>query len=70
MKLLDVNHPFFLPYWRRIAVVAFCVAWALFEWITLSPFWGILASALAIYTYWALILTFDPEHAAGREREP
>ena len=64
MKLLDVNHPFFIPPWRRYAIVAFCTGWALFEWVTYSPFWAILTTGLAVYTFHALILTFDAKKAA------
>jgi Flp pilus assembly protein TadB len=61
MKFLDAEHPFFRPRWRRIAVVAVCALWAVVEWLTLSPLWAILATALAGYTFYALILTFDPD---------
>jgi hypothetical protein len=69
MKVLDVDHPFFLPRWRRIAIVALCTAWAVFEWTLQSHFWAVLTTALAVYTAWALLLTFDPERASGRDRE-
>ena len=39
----DSNHPWFRPLWRRVAVVAFCVAWAIFEFATGTPFWGVMA---------------------------
>jgi hypothetical protein len=68
MKYLDVDHPFFLPRWRRIAVVVFCVAWAGFEWVTQSHFWAILATAMAAYAAWALLFAFDPARASRGPR--
>ncbi len=69
MKAFDVNHPFFVPLWRRILVVLLCCGWTAFEAVGGSPFWIILAGAFAVYTAWALLLTFDPERAA-RGGEP
>jgi hypothetical protein len=71
MRLLDVNHPFFLPRWRRLAVFLFCLAWAAFEWVAGSPIWGAIATGLAAYSFYALILVFDPERVRrGEERDP
>ncbi len=67
MKLLDPSHPFFAPRWRRIAVVTVCVLWAGMEWLTHSPVWAMLASGLAVYTGYTLLLTFDPARAAPSE---
>lgn len=63
MKLIDAEHPFFRPLWRRIAVVAVCALWAAMEWATASPFWAVLASALGLCAFYALILTYDPARA-------
>lgn len=70
MRLLDVNHPFFLPRWRRLAVFGFCLAWAVFEWVAGSPLWGAIATGLAAYAFYALILVFDPARVPqGREHD-
>ncbi|TDQ30559.1 hypothetical protein DEV91_108180 [Phyllobacterium brassicacearum] len=64
----DSNHPFFRPLWRRVAVVAFCVAWAIFEFATGTPFWGVLALGFAGYGVWQFFIIFDAsEPAAGTE---
>ena len=55
----DSNHPFFRPLWRRIAVVAFCFAWAIFEFVTGTPFWGILALGFAGYGIWQFFIIYD-----------
>jgi hypothetical protein len=55
-------HPFYRPLWRRWLIVAVTTAWALFEWaVAQSPFWGLLATALAGYAAWVLIYTFPSE---------
>ena len=64
--MFDMQHPFFLPVWRRYAVTAFCLLWALVEIVTGSPFWAILFGALGIYCVKALLLDFD--EAAARAR--
>ncbi|TIT56050.1 MAG: DUF3329 domain-containing protein, partial [Mesorhizobium sp.] len=35
----DYEHPFFRPLWRRIAVVAVCLAWSVIEFASGTPFW-------------------------------
>jgi hypothetical protein len=42
MKLLEADHPFFKPLWRRVAVVAVCFGWAGFEYWTDNPGWAAL----------------------------
>lgn len=66
MKLIDAEHPFFRPAWRRVAVVAFCLGWALFELVTGSPGWAILFGAVGVYAAWALLVAYRPEEG-GRE---
>lgn len=65
-KFLDLNHPFFLPVWRRYATIASCALWMLFELVFGTPFWAVLAGALAAYTAWSFLLKFD--EAAARAR--
>lgn len=56
----DNEHPFFRPLWRRIAVVAFCVAWAVFEFAMQAPVWGMIALALGAYGVWQFFINFKP----------
>jgi hypothetical protein len=51
-KFLDTNHPWFRPLWVRLLVTALPVAWALFEFVDGSPFWGVLFLALGVYAAW------------------
>lgn len=53
---------FFKPRWRRIAVTVFCALWALFEWLTQQPFWGMVALGMTGYCYWEFFHTYqDPD---------
>ncbi|MBA8880667.1 DUF3329 domain-containing protein [Phyllobacterium myrsinacearum] len=55
----DSKHPFFRPLWRRVAVVVFCFAWAIFEFVTGTPFWGTIALGFAGYGIWQFFIAFD-----------
>ncbi|HEU0222871.1 MAG TPA: hypothetical protein VFR34_11765 [Paracoccaceae bacterium] len=66
MRFLDVTHPFFVPLWRRIAVVGVAGAWSALEWATGSPFWGTIALGFTGYGIWALLIAFDVEKARRR----
>jgi hypothetical protein len=61
MKLLDVQHPFFQPLWRRIVVVVICLGWAVVEISFSEPFWAIMFGALGVYCAWQFFFVFNPE---------
>lgn len=61
MKLLDTDHPFFAPRWRRVAIVALTLAWALFEFVAGSPFWGVLFGAIGLYAAHAFFIASAPK---------
>ena len=52
MRLFDLQVDFFIPLWRRIAVVFVCVAWSVFEFTVTAPFWGMLFGAIGVYAVW------------------
>lgn len=60
MKIIDADHPFFRPLWRRVAVVVVCLAWAVFEFSNGQGFWATAFGALALYSGWVLLITFNP----------
>lgn len=60
MKFLDVQHPFFRPLWRRVAVVAVCLGWAGVELAAGEVFWAILFGAAGVYCAYQFFLVFDP----------
>lgn len=56
----DNEHPFFRPLWRRIAVIAVCASWAVLEFATNQPGWGLIALGFMAYAVWAFLLTYNP----------
>jgi hypothetical protein len=59
-RLFDLDHPFFIPLWRRVAITAGCLGWALFEILAASPFWAVLAGAVGLYCGWHFFFNFNP----------
>jgi len=55
MKLLDPDHPFFMPRWRRWATVVFPLIWACVELYLNSPGWAVLFAAAGIYAGYMLL---------------
>jgi hypothetical protein len=51
-RLFDVEIPFFLPVWRRFAVVAVAVCWGLFEISTGALFWGMIFVGMGSMVGW------------------
>lgn len=60
MKLLDVQLAFFRPLWRRVAVVAACLGWAVFEYMTDHPYWAAFFGALGVYCAHQFFVAFAP----------
>lgn len=60
MKLVDPNDPFYRPRWRRIAIVAVCAGWFLFEILSgmRDPFFTPIAGGLFAYSLWVFILNW------------
>jgi hypothetical protein len=56
MKLLDPDHPFFRPVWRRWATVLIPLIWAGVELASGSPGWAMLFGAAGAYAAWVLLL--------------
>jgi len=66
------GHPFFRPLWRRIVVVAVCLAWAAVEFASGAPFWGTLFAGIGLFSAWQLFIVFDPgadREGNGKDRE-
>jgi hypothetical protein len=66
----DAEHPFFRPLWRRIAVVAFCAAWAAFEFWHREAFWGTLAAGMAAYGAGIFLYNYNPPPDAADKAAP
>jgi len=61
MALFDVQHPFFKPVWRRVAVVVFCFGWALMEWFQANGFWAIVFGSIGVFCAYEFFVVFDPD---------
>lgn len=59
-KLLDLNHPFFIPLWRRVLVVVACLGWALVEVANDSTVWAFLFGGIGLYAGYVFFLDFHP----------
>ena len=55
MKLLDPDHPFFIPVWRRWASMLFPLAWAGVELYNGSPGWAVVFAAAGLYAGYRLL---------------
>ena len=64
MQLFELQIDFFRPVWRRVVLVAICLGWAVFEFMTAAPFWGIIFGALGVYALWQLFLCRWPDDSA------
>ena len=52
--------PFLDPLWRRIALVAFCAGWSVFELIWGDSFWATLAIGMTAYGAWLFLINYTP----------
>ena len=60
MKILGLDHPTFRPVWVRVAVVVFCAAWSLTEFIFGDLRWAVGISVLAIICVYAFaVIDYD-----------
>ncbi len=65
MAFFDFKHPFFEPLWRRIAVVAVCIGWGLFEFSTGAAFWGILFTGVGLVAAYQFFITTNDRSDTG-----
>ena len=61
MTLLDAQHPFFRPLWRRVVVVVLCLGWGLFELFNGSSLWAMLFIGAGVYSGWQFFVASPPE---------
>ena len=53
------DHPFYKPFWRRIAIVIVVALWAAFEtFIAKSDLWMAISIATLAYSVWAFLVIF------------
>jgi len=61
MRLIDVQVPFFIPLWRRIAVVVLCLGWAIVEVTGGNTGWAIVFAAMGLFCAYEFFVAFDPK---------
>ena len=61
--------PFFLPVWRRVAVVSVAATWALVEYTAGAPVWALIFLALGFYAVWQFQTADWDAVAAAAEAE-
>lgn len=54
--MIDPDHPFYEPLWRRVLIPAVCFVWASFELYAGEPFWAIIVGALGLYATYKLFM--------------
>ena len=69
MKGFDFNDPFFRPLWLRIIVVAVASGWGAFEFVSGSPFWGLLFCAAGAWAFYGLFIAFNPRGEGLPEKD-
>lgn len=60
MKMFELRVPFFVPLWRRIAVVVICFGWAGFELSTSAVFFAIIFAAIGATAFWQFFMSGWP----------
>lgn len=60
LRSLDVQSRFFIPLWRRVALVGLCALWAFFEWASGNLGWALLFGAIGAYCAHQFFIAFDP----------
>ena len=60
MKFFDLNHPFFIPLWRRIVTVGVAASWGVFEILMGATGWGMVFLGLAAFAFYGFFIAFDP----------
>jgi hypothetical protein len=59
MKIIDRDHPFYKPLWRRIVLVCVLAAWSVFEtFVTHEPLWSTIAIGLFVICVWQFLITW------------
>ena len=57
MKLVEQDHPFFKPLWRRVAIVALVAAWLAVEvFYVRDSLWIMVAAGMLAYAIWTFLL--------------
>lgn len=59
-RAIDLQHPWFIPLYRRVIVVAICLSLTLIDAVFGDPFWMTLFGALTAYCIYSFFFAFTP----------
>lgn len=65
-RVLDLQSPWFVPLWRRIAITTVTIGWAIVELSTGATFWAALFGAAGFWCGYQFLVVWDPETVASR----
>ncbi len=54
--MIDPDHPFYEPLWRRIVIPAVCFVWAGVELYSGSVTWAVISAALGLFAGYKLLV--------------
>ncbi|RWX78752.1 DUF3329 domain-containing protein [Neorhizobium lilium] len=54
--MIDPNHPFYEPLWRRVVIPAICFVWAGIELYSGSVTWAMISAALGLFAAYKLLI--------------
>lgn len=60
MKLLDPQHPFYAPLWRRVVIVVLCLGWALVELSRSELVWAGVFAVCGLFCAYQFFVVFRP----------
>lgn len=66
--MFDLQTDFFRPLWIRVAVVAVCLLWSIFEFSGQSVLWGALFAGLGVVSFHQFFLTDWPDKSNDTDK--
>lgn len=69
-RLLDVQHVWFKPVWRRVVTVGACLGWAVLELSWGNPGWALLFGSIGLYCAHQFFKAFDPKEPGDPADKP
>lgn len=67
-RVSDINHPFYKPLWRRVALVGVTGVWACYEnFVVKDPMWMVLTAGVFIYGAWVFLIKWTGDETPADE---